>query len=130
MIVLDASVLIAHLDGTDPHHEAALGLLLAGADDEFAFAASVVTIAEVLVAPARAGRLADAEGALRTLGVEAVPLGGDAPARLAQLRVDTGLRMPDCCVLLAAQDTGRSLATFDDRQATRARTLGLRVLPQ
>ncbi len=126
MIVLDASVLIAHLDGTDPHHEAALGLLLDSPDD--GFAASVVTIAEVLVAPARAGRLADAEDALRTLGVEAVPLGGDAPARLAQLRVDDRLRMPDCCVLLAAQDTGRSLATFDDRQATRARALGLRVL--
>ena len=128
MIVLDASVLIAHLDGTDPHHEAALGLLLDGADDELAFAASVVTIAEVLVAPARAGRLGHAEGALRTLGVEAVPLGGDAPTRLAQLRVDTGLRMPDCCVLLAAQDCGRLLATFDDRQASRARALGLRVL--
>ena len=126
MIVLDASVLIAHLDGTDPHHEAALGLLLSSEDD--GFTASVVTIAEVLVAPARAGRLADAEDALRTLGVGAVPLGGDAPARLAQLRVATGLRMPDCCVLLAAQDSGRSLATFDDRQARRARALGLRVL--
>lgn len=127
MIVLDASLLIAHLDSTDPHHDAAQSLLLDSAAE--GFAASVVTIAEVLVAPARVHRLAEAESALVDLGVEAVPLAVDAPARLAQLRVDAGLRMPDCCVLLAAQDCGRTLATFDGRQAAQARGLGLQVLP-
>jgi predicted nucleic acid-binding protein len=125
VIVLDASVLIAHFDGTDPHHEAATALLLEAIEE--GFAASPLTLAEVLVGPARAGRLAEAEAVLRELDVAAVPLPEDAPPRLAQLRADIGLRLPDCCVLLAAQDSSGVVATFDDRQATRARELGLSV---
>jgi predicted nucleic acid-binding protein len=32
---------------------------------------------------------------------------------LAQLRTDTGLKLPDCCVLLAAQDHDARVASFD-----------------
>ena len=118
MIVLDASVLIAHLEVTDAHHQRATEVLLATAGD--ALGASPITLAEVFVGPARAGQLDRAAAAIEDLQVEAVPLGVDAPARLAALRAETGLRMPDCCVLYAAQTANAALATFDDRLAAAA----------
>ncbi len=125
MIVLDASVLIAHLDGSDPHHGAAQSLLEAGA--EKALGASTITLAETLVSPTRAGRLGDAERALRRLDVTELTLGENAPARLAQLRADVGLKMPDCCVLLAAQEHAGLLASFDLELLAAARKLGLKT---
>jgi predicted nucleic acid-binding protein len=123
VIVLDASVLIAHLNATDAHHERATELLLAARDEPFA--ASPLTLAEVLVGPARAGLLDRASIVLRQLGVTAVALDSDAPARLATLRAVTGLKLPDCCVLLAAEQTGASVLTFDDKLAAAARKRGL-----
>jgi len=38
-----------------------------------------------------------------------------AIGKLARLRAATGLKMPDCCVLLAVETTTARLATFDDR---------------
>jgi predicted nucleic acid-binding protein len=64
---------------------------------------------------------------LRDLDVTSVPLLDDAPVRLAMLRAGTGLKMPDCCVLLAAEQTHGALATFDYRLATAAIERGLVV---
>ncbi len=55
MIVLDASVLIAHFDADDAHHRRATGLLVSLVDEEFG--ASPISLAEVLVGPVRAGQL-------------------------------------------------------------------------
>ncbi len=126
MIVLDASVLIGHLDGGDPHHERARDLLEASATSPLA--ASSISIAETLVAPARAGRLDVARDALEQIGIEELRLGADAPTRLAQLRADTGCRLPDCCVLLAAQDNEGTVASFDAELVRAARTLGLEAV--
>ena len=125
MIVLDASVLIAHLDVSDVYHDRAFGLLQALAEESFA--ASALTVAEVLVGPARAGGLERATATLRALGVETVPIGDAAPAALAGLRAATGLKLPDCCVLLASEQIGGGLATFDDRLAAAARERGVPV---
>lgn len=111
MIVLDASVLIAHFDDRDAHHAKA-GRLLAESVGE-PLGASTVSLAETLVAPARAGRLADASAALERLGILELPLGLHAPARLAQLRADTRRKLPDCAVLLAAQEHEGVVASFD-----------------
>jgi predicted nucleic acid-binding protein len=111
VIVLDASVLIAHLDERDAHHVKA-GQLLAESGAE-ALGASTVSLAKTLVAPARAGRLADASAALERLGVVELTLGAKAPALLAQLRADTGRKLPDCAVLLAAQERDGVVASFD-----------------
>lgn len=129
MIVVDASVLIAHLDRHDPWHVRAQSLLLEAA--EFPLAASSITLAEVLVGPARTGRLGAAQTALRELAVTEVPLLGEAAARLAELRADTGLKLPDCCVLLAAQEIGaEAILTFDERLAKLAHDLGYRWEPE
>lgn len=124
MIVLDASVLIAHLDGSDRHHAKARTLLEAHSGEPLG--ASPITLAETLVSPARAGRLVDAEAALQQLGVQELPLREGAPGRLAEMRAEVGLKMPDCCVLLAAQDHEGVVASFDAALLAAARTLGLK----
>lgn len=126
MIVLDASVLIAHLDGADPHHEKAESLLESTGGE--ALGASSITLAETLVSPARAGRLSDAEAALQLLGIEELPLGEQAPSRLALLRAEVGLKMPDCCVLLAAQDHAGGVASFDAGLLSAAKKLELETM--
>jgi predicted nucleic acid-binding protein len=126
MIVLDASVLIGHLDGNDPHHQRARGLLeQSGAS---ALGASSISLAETLVAPARAGRLDVARDALDRIGIAELELRADAPAQLAQLRADTGRKLPDCCVLLAARDYEGAVASFDKDLIRAARALGLEVV--
>ena len=126
MIVLDASVLIAYLDAEDAHHDAAESLLAREIDDEFA--ADPLTLAEVLVGPTRAGHLDTARGALRALDIGEVPFPPDTSVRLARLRAETGLRLPDCCVLLAGQDAAARIAAFDDRLVLAAEALGLVAL--
>lgn len=127
MIVLDACVLIAHFDETDAFHQDAGTLLRSVADQPLG--ASTLTLAEVLVGPARVGRLDQATAALAQLAVSTIGLGEDAPVRLASLRAGTSLKLPDCCVLLAAeQPGGAAVATFDDRLGVAARKLGFRVI--
>jgi predicted nucleic acid-binding protein len=127
VIVVDASVLIAHLDENDALHDRAVDALLAAADHPLE--CSPITLAEVLVGPARAGRLRDARSAITDLGVAEIPLGDDAAGRLAELRADTALKMPDCCVLLAAEGgQAEAVLTFDDRLARAAHQRRLRVV--
>ena len=126
MIVLDASVLIAYLDSDDNHHVAAEALLVGAIDDDLG--ANPLTLAEVLVVPARDGRLESAQTVLRELEVDELPFPRDTAVRLAQLRASTGLKMPDCCVLLAAEDAGAAVASFDDRLAHTAEDHNLTVL--
>jgi len=126
VIVLDASVLIAYLDAEDAQHDAADALLAREIDDEFA--ANPLTLAEVLVGPARTGRLDAARSVLRDLQVDELPFPADTAIRLARLRADTGLRMPDCCVLLAAQQAAGRIAAFDEQLLRGAERLGLIAL--
>lgn len=125
-MILDASVLIAHLEAADAHHERATQLLLDQADAEFGV--SPLTMAEVLVGPARIGALASVQSAIRGLDISLVPLDAQSPERLAVLRASTRLRLPDCCVLLAAELERASLATFDERLAAAAGDLGIQVV--
>ena len=126
MIVLDASVLIGHLDGRDPHHARARQLL--EESDAEPLGASAITLAETLVAPARAGRLEEAQAALQRLGVSELALGEGVPGRLAQLRADSGRKLPDCCVLLAGQEHAGMVASFDAGLLGAARKLGLKTV--
>lgn len=127
MIVLDASVLIAHLDPADAQHVKATDLLLDTAAEPLA--CSVVTLAEVLVGPVRVGLRGVAIQAIEALGISVLELDAPAAEELASLRSETGLRLPDCCVLLAAERSAAQLATFDDRLGRSARERGLSTLP-
>lgn len=127
MIVLDACVLIAHLDNNDAHHERAHRLLaeLAGLPKQM----NVLTMAEVLVAPARAGRRRPGQGIVDRLHIDVVALPADLAGNLAELRATSGLKMPDCCTLLTADQGSADIATFDAQLLRVARDRGLRVLP-
>ena len=126
MIVLDASVLIAHLDERDTHHERASRLLAeTGAES---LGASTITLADTLVAPARRGRLDDVLAALDRLGVTELALADGAPGQLARLRAETGCKLPDCCVLLAGRESGGTVASFDSTLVDTAESLGLSTL--
>ena len=118
MKVLDASVVIALLDSDDAHHGDAVDSLEACADEDLAI--NVVTLAEILVGPMRARREAKVMRELTDIGIHVVGITADAGQRLAELRLRTGLRMPDCCVLLAAQDVSGDVLTFDQRLAASA----------
>lgn len=119
MIVLDASVIIAYLDGENVHHVRAEKLLAREIDEDFG--ANSLTLAEVLVVPARENRLEAVRTILRDLEVQELAFASDTAVELAQLRADTGLKMPDCCVLLAAEHADARVASFDD-QLTKAAT--------
>jgi hypothetical protein len=53
------------------------------------------------------------------------PFPSNTAVRLARLRADTGLRMPDCCVQL---DAAGRVAAFDDRFIRAAEDFGLVAL--
>ena len=123
MIVLDASVVIAHLAAADAHHARATTFFRERADAEFVV--HTLTLTEILVGPVRVGRALDATRALASLGIDEWSPPAGTAVRLAQLRVESGLKLPDCCVLDVAIETESALATFDERLASAAREAGL-----
>jgi predicted nucleic acid-binding protein len=128
MSVLDASVMIALLDADDAHHARATELIEAAIRADDTLACSVITRAEVLVGPTRRGEDDRARRLLNDLGVITLAIPPDAATRLAKWRAETGVKMPDCCVLLAQADQPYgSLMTFDDRLAKAAVHLGMSV---
>lgn len=126
MIVLDASLVIAFLNPSDPHHTRAAQLL--EEHSAAGFRMHQITLAEVLVGAARTGRGAQLFDDLTSLGVVAHEPGANEPLILAELRAATGLRMPDCCVLAVARQETLPLATFDDQLARAAKGLGVQTL--
>lgn len=125
MIVLDANVLIAFLDESDPHHEDAVDLI----ERRFleGFAASVLTVAEALVHPARTGRDAEALTSLASIGVRILPIEATEATALARARSSYRVRMPDTVALYTASSTGSELATFDDALIAAAERAGVAV---
>lgn len=112
LTVLDASILLAHFDDSDIHAQDARTILSAAED----LAASTLTLAQTLVGATAAGRLDEQAQAIADLQIREVPLAQSAASALARLRVQTGLRLPDCCVLHAAMVTGAgAVATRDER---------------
>lgn len=125
MIVVDASVVIAHFAPSDPHHEAATTVLRHTVTEPLSI--HPLTLAEVLVHAARASREEWLADQVTSLGITTWSKDAAAPTRLARLRASTALPMPDCCVLDAAATLQASVLTFDRRLATKAVDLGLTV---
>jgi predicted nucleic acid-binding protein len=123
VIALDASVIIAHLNRADPHHEAATAILLGGTPGRMLV--HTMTLAEVLVGGVRMGQGASMRDDLHSAGIVLAPSDGDETLRLAELRVSTGLKLPDCCVLDVAMHHRAMLATFDATLADEAHQRGV-----
>ncbi|WP_193312855.1 type II toxin-antitoxin system VapC family toxin [Georgenia subflava] len=127
MIVLDASVIIAALNPREARHADAVEVL---ADPRHApFLMHTINLAEVLVGAARAGRAAELAADLAGLGIVAAEPGEGEALALATLRVQTRLKMPDCCALEVAARHRAPLATLDGSLRDAARSRGLTTLP-
>jgi len=125
LTVLDASVLLAHFDDSDPHSDDAAEILA----DSDELAASTITLAEVLVGAVRAGRLDEQLAAINQLEIRELQVEQGAAGALARLRAETGLRMPDCCVLHAAMTANaQAIATRENQLARAAAAKGLETL--
>ncbi|WP_420748763.1 type II toxin-antitoxin system VapC family toxin [Ornithinimicrobium sp. Y1847] len=127
VIALDASVLIAILDEDDAHHATTTTTLARYSTEDWAV--SALTLAEVLVRPAGdADSAAEAGEHLTELDLTVVDLRDVDAEELATLRSRTGLRMPDCCVLLVSATHGAAIATIDEALRRAALALGLEVV--
>jgi predicted nucleic acid-binding protein len=126
MIALDASVLIAHLNPGDTHHQGATNILLGTPPGSMLV--HTLTLAEVLVGAVKTGGGASMSADLQAAGIELAPHDAGEPLRLAELRATSGLKLPDCYVLDVAVRNHASLATFDDTLAAAARRLTVTVV--
>ncbi len=122
MIILDASVVIAFLDGDDRHHEEAKNILLHGKPP---FPLHPLTLAEIMVGHARDGHEIEVWQELQQLGMELYTPPHDEWLHLARLRNRHRLKMPDICVLAVGISLNSPIATFDVRLRKTASTLGL-----
>lgn len=123
-MILDASVVIALRSPQDAHAERARALVLS-ADD---LGIHPVTLAEVLVVPARAGVAAEVRTRLvEGLGMRVCTPTDEEPLHIAELCASTRVALPDCYPLRLAERDGVPLATFDERLARAARERGVVV---
>jgi predicted nucleic acid-binding protein len=124
VIVLDAGVLIAHLSVDDIRQDAAFEIL----DTEEDLLIHPLTLAEALVHPARMGtELADL-AKIDSLGLLRCEETVDEAVHIARLRAASSLKLPDCAVLVTAEEFGATLATFDRRLASVAQERGVAVV--
>ncbi len=121
LTVLDASITLAFLDAQDVHHSEATEII----GGEYDFAVSTVTLAETLVRAVATGSITDVLADLHRLQITEVGFGDFAAPTLAQLRHAYGLKMPDCCVILAGLNTqATGIATRDSHLRRVAAELG------
>lgn len=125
IVVLDASALIALLSSDDPHHDWAMSMFLDTVSWQFQM--SVLSQAEAMVHPTKAGRVENFLSAMNNLRIEIVPVESSDGTELAKLRADTNLRMPDVLVLHQALKVDGAIATTDKDllRAARARSIGV-----
>ncbi|GAB3599219.1 type II toxin-antitoxin system VapC family toxin [Microbacterium tumbae] len=124
MIVLDANVVIAFWSTADAHAKDSFAIL----DTEEDLTVHPVTLAETLVWPVAQEREQEAAADLVRLGIEQYAPLIDEPSRIAHLRAQTGLKLPDAYVLATAEQLHATLATFDRRLADAARERGVAVV--
>jgi predicted nucleic acid-binding protein len=123
-VILDASVVIALRSPQDAHAELARLLVL----DRDELIIHPVTLAETLVVPARAGIAKEVrERLIDGIGMQVWRPDDDEPVRVAELRAETRVALPDCYVLALAELLGHPLATFDARLAAAATARGVQI---
>ena len=128
MIVLDASVVISLMESGHVHANEAAEIM----DTEEELVLHPLTLSEILVGAIRNSSEQKVLSAIDGIGIETwVPDPGHA-RRIARLRAETHLKLPNACVLDTALAQNAALASFDERLVHAARTCGLEVfsLPQ
>jgi predicted nucleic acid-binding protein len=126
LIVLDASILIAHLDPSDALHSAAVAALKTHAVDDLVLPASAY--AEVLVDPARKRRIGSVRSQVQALFIRMEPIGEAIAVRAADLRArHRALRLPDALVIAAGDELGAQLVLTGDPRWLRVSKL-IRVI--
>jgi predicted nucleic acid-binding protein len=88
---------------------------------------TALTQAEVLVHPARAGKLEKFLKLIGALGLEITPIEESDSSQIAKIRAATSLKMPDAVVLSQAIKVAGSIATADKQLAKVAKDNGLGV---
>ena len=115
LIVLDSSVVIAHVDRSDALHASARQAMLELENDDLLLPATAY--AEVLVGPARRGDLPAARARVAELGLEIVPIDGRIAERAAALRAERpALRLPDALVLACGDVLDAHAVVTGDRR--------------
>lgn len=127
LIVLDASVLIAHLDPADAMHRPAAAAVREHCDDDLRLPTSAYS--EYLVDAARAGEIDAAREAVGRLGVTLAPIDGAIAEAAARLRArSSSLRLPDALVLACGDVLDADVVLTADRRwrgFDRVRILGV-----
>lgn len=123
VVVFDADVLIGFLGREDTHHAEAVRRVQKSLEHSAKRAVSVVTYSEILVGPLRAlgedgARIVDER--LTRLSIETVAADEQLARQAAEVRAQTGLKLPDAYAIATAIDAGRdgddvSIESFDDR---------------
>ncbi len=119
LLVLDASLAIAYLDGSDAHHERATSTIAESKLDERVLPASAYS--ELLVRAYRGGPAAvtEVELFIADLAIRIHPVDASVARRAAELRArHASVRLPDALVLATA-DVLDGIAITADRAWTR-----------
>jgi predicted nucleic acid-binding protein len=127
LIVLDASVVIGLLDPHDAHHEAVAETFRAHAAETLSLPASAY--AEVLIGPARVGRLESAREDIAALGARVSPVDERVAENAARLRARfRSLRLADALVLAEGDSSSADMILTTDRSwasvSRRVRVIG------
>ena len=113
--MLDTDVVIAALDRSDAHHEAAATAIRRLAAAEAALLLSLVNYAETLVRPAEdPGTLRKAVAAIDALGIALIPPTPAIAREAAALRA-LNISLADGFALATARARGATVASFDRR---------------
>lgn len=123
--MLNASALIALASSKDPHHEWALEMFRDTA--AFDLQMTSLTYAEVLVHPARAGKLEKFLKLLAQLGLEITSVSAEDSKSLAELRASSSLKLPDVVVLNQAIKSKGTIASSDQDLIRVAKEKGVGV---
>jgi predicted nucleic acid-binding protein len=126
VIVLDASYLIAYRNPDDRHHSQAVTLLESVANQDWIVHSA--TLAEVLVGAVKVNRGQQLLADLQSLGLVLAPRDPNEALRLAELRVATGLKLPDCFVLHLAIWYQASILSFDHALGRAAQNYKINVI--
>jgi predicted nucleic acid-binding protein len=115
LVLVDASIVIAHLTRDDRYHEVASAALVSHRDDDVRISASAY--AEALARPIRLGAADKAQTAIRALHIAIAEIGAPVAEEAARLRArHRSLRLPDALVIAHAEVLGADeLLTTDAR---------------